>query len=212
MTAVPIDGFRHHEPSHRRTHQPVRRNSRPAAARENWRPLPRSEANRRILALKVYQARLRKPGQRWGAAGTISPGAIGLFELLCNMAVKNAGRLEPSAAWLARARNVPVKVIHAWKAQLKAHGFLDWKRRYVETGREGIRGPQVEQTTNAYWTAAPAEALAAVDKLKPPPSADMDTAREDRWRQANPELAERMDRLRAGAEASMARRDRFRSD
>lgn len=213
MTAVPIDHShrRGREPFYRRTLQPVRRNSRPAA-RENWRPLSRSEANRKILALKVYQSKLRKPGQRWGAEGTISAGAIGLYELLCNMAVKNGGRLEPSAGWLAKARNVPVKVIHSWKAQLKAHGFLDWVRRYIETGRDGLRGPQVEQTTNAYWLAAPREALDAADKLKPPPSADMQCAAEDRWRAANPGLAESMDRLRRRAEDEAAKTDRWRSD
>lgn len=213
MTAVPIEPRgRRHEPAHRRTYQPVRRNSRPAS-RENWRPITRAQANRWIFALKVYQAKLRKPGQRWGAEGTISPGAIGLYELLCNMAVKNGGRIEPSADWLARARNVPVKVIHAWKAQLKAHGFLDWIRRYIETGRDGLRGPQVEQTTNAYSLSAPAAALEAADKLRAPPSADVDQAAKDRahelWRMENPGAAAALDRWLPGIEA---RRDRFRSD
>lgn len=205
MTAVPIDGFRHREPFGRRTFSPVRRDSRPAAANEGWRRLPRSEANRRIFALKVYQAALRKPGQRWGAEGTISAGAIGLFELLCNMAVKNAGRLEPSAAWLAKVRNVPVKVIHAWKAQLKDHGFLDWKRRYVETGRQGVRGPQVEQTTNAYWTALPAAGAACIAKLRPPPPDD--TPRHA----ASPELQARIDSLGNAVADNLAKTDRFRS-
>lgn len=205
MTAAAIGSGRR-EPEARRTYEPVRRGSRAACRPEAWRRLSRGEANRRILALKVYQAGLRQPGQRWGARGTISPGAIGLFELLCNMAVKNAGRLEPSAAWLAKIRNVPVKVIHAWKAQLKAHGFLDWARRYVETGRQGLRGPQVEQTTNAYWTAAPAAALAAADRLKAPLPDDVPR------RAGSDALQAQLDRLRDRVADRMAARDRFRSD
>lgn len=213
MTAVPIDhSHRRREPLERRTGSRVRRHSRPATC-QNWRPISRAQANRWIFALKVYQQRLRQPGQRWGAAGTISPGAIGLYELLCNMAVKNGGRLEPSAEWLARARNVPIKVIHTWKAQLRAHGWLDWIRRYVETGRAGRRGPQVEQTTNAYTLAAPPAALDAADKLRAPPSADVDQAAKERaherWRMEHPEAAAAMDRFLPAIEA---RRARFRSD
>lgn len=191
MTAVPIDGgagrTRKPEPLHRRTLSPVRRNSRPAG-REDWQPLSRTQANRWIFALKVYRERLRKPGQRWGAEGTISAGAIGMYELMCNMACRGRGRIEPSVAWLAKACNVPAKVIHAWKAQLKAHGFLDWRRRWVETGRDGVRGPQVEQTSNAYWLAAPAAAIALVGKLTQPPA-------EQKARHVSPELQAAIDRL-----------------
>jgi hypothetical protein len=210
MTAVPIDhSHRRREPLHRRTCQPVRRRSRPAT-REDWKPLSKAEARRRLLALELYQEGLRKPGQRWGAKGTISHGAIGLYRLLLNMAAKFGGRVEPSAAWLARQRNVPVRMIHVWKAQLKEHGFLGWIRRYVETGRDGLRGPQVEQTTNAYWTALPKAAAALVAKLRVPPSADVDTAREERFLAANPDLAEQLARVRSAADDKMARRDRFR--
>lgn len=212
MTTLPIDhSHRRREPLHRRTYQPVRRGSRPAT-RQDWKPLSKAEARRRLLALELYQEGLRQPGQRWGAKGTISHGAIGLYKLLLNMAAKFGGRLEPSAAWLAKQRNVPVRMIHVWKAQLREHGFLDWIRRYVETGRDGLRGPQVEQTTNAYWTSLPKAAAALIAKIKAPPSADVDSAREDRWRSANPDLAEQMDRLRGAAEDRMARLDRFRSD
>lgn len=214
MTAVPIDhsGRRKAEPFDRRTFQPVRRNSRPVA-RENWRAVSRKEANRWIFALKVYRSKLRQPGQRWGAAGTISAGAIGFYELLCNMAVKNSGRIEPSAEWLATALNVPIKVIHAWKGQLKAHGFLDWMRRYVETGRDGHRGPQVQQTTNAYRLGAPPEAMAAADKLQPPPPPDAEQRAKDRreevWRMENPAAASALDTWLPAIEA---RDRRLRSD
>lgn len=171
MTAaaiMPGRKFRVPEPEGRRTFQPVRRGSRWTNYREKWPTLTRKEANLRIFALEQYQATLRKPGQRVGAQGTISDGAVRLFKLFCNMAVKNRGRVEPSVQWLASARvlNRPMKVIHAWKAQLQEHGFLDWDRRYVETGRDGIRGPQVAQTSNAYITKLPQVALELVKAIR----------------------------------------------
>lgn len=192
MTAVPIETRRPRqpEPQNRRTLSPVRRLSKPAGG-ERWEPMTRAQANRRIFALKVYREKLRKPGQRWGAEGTISAGAVGLYELLCNMAVRGRGRVEPSVAWLARACNVPAKVVHAWKTQLKDHGFLDWRRRWVETGVTGSRGPQVQQTSNAYWLQLPMAAWAMVEKLlakkAPPPEP----------KQASPELQAQLDRLAA---------------
>jgi hypothetical protein len=59
-----------------------------------------------------------------------------------------------------------MKVIHKWKAQLQEHGFLDWDRRYVETGRQGVRGPQVAQTSNAYITMLPQKALDLVKAIR----------------------------------------------
>ncbi|WP_292065959.1 hypothetical protein [Brevundimonas sp. UBA7664] len=206
MTAVPIDGgFRHREPFHRRTFAPVRRNSRPAG-RENWRALTKGQANRQLLALEMYREKLRQPGQRWGARGTISAGAIGFYKLMCNIAVRYRGKLDHPVSWFAYKLNVPEKVIHAWKRQLKEHGFLDWRRRYIETGREGIRGPQVEQTTNAYWLSAPKEALQAAEKVMPPPPDDIP------HEAADPALQEALDRLGNRIADNMAKRDRFRSD
>lgn len=206
MTAVPIEGGRRHrwrEPESRRTLSPVRRNSR-AAGGEQWEALTRNQANRRIFALKVYRERLRKPGQRWGAEGTISAGAVGMYELMCNMAVRGRGRIEPSVDWLAKACNVPRKVIHAWKTQLKDHGFLDWRRRWVQTGREGARGPQVAQTSNAYWLKLPMAAMALVDKLTAPKA-------EPKAREVPPEIQAAIDRLDDAARRRQGH-DRFRSD
>lgn len=170
MTAAVLPGreFRAPEPESRRTFQPVRRGSRWTNHREKWPTLTRKEANLRIFALEQYQATLRKPGQRVGAEGTISDGAVRLFKLFCNMAVKHRGRVDPSVQWLASARvmNRPMKVIHAWKAQLQEHGFLDWTRRYVETGQPGVRGPQVAQTSNAYVTKLPRKALDLVKAIR----------------------------------------------
>lgn len=168
ITAQPGRKFRAAEPENRRTFQPVRRGSRWTNHKERWATLSRKEANLRMFALERYQVTTRKAGQRFGAEGTISDGAVKLFRILCNMAVKHSGRVEPSVAWLAHKDrlNVPMKVIHKWKAQLQEHGFLDWDRRYVETGREGVRGPQVAQTSNAYITKLPQKALDMVKAIR----------------------------------------------
>lgn len=206
MTAVSIHhghAPRRPEPEYRRTGSPVRRNSKPAGG-EKWEALTRAQANRRIFALKVYRERLRKPGQRWGAEGTISAGAIGMYEVMCNMAVRGRGRIEPSVEWLAKTCNVPRKVIHAWKTQLKAHGFLDWRRRWVETGRQGVRGPQVEQTSNAYWLKLPQAGMVLVDRLTAPKG-------DPGPRQLPAEIQAAIDRLDDAARSRQAP-DRFRSD
>lgn len=192
MTAVPIDHSRRRqpEPAHRRTHQPVRRNSQ-AAGREKWPHFSKAMGRRIILALKIHQEKLRRHGQRTGAApkggdaGGISHGAVRLAEFLVNIASAGAGRLEPSVEYLAHKMNVPAKTIHVWKGQLRRHGFLEWRRRWVETGRQGVRGPQVEQTSNAYWLKAPVAAMQAAEKAA---------------RKGQPELtrAERIDKLPPG--------------
>jgi hypothetical protein len=197
VTAVPIDDAprsqRRPEPAHRRTHQKVRRESRYAGG-EQWPLVTWSEANRMTRALDLYREKLRRPGERTGAApskgdkGGISRGAADLYRLLCNIAVRGRGRLEPSAAWLAKALNTSAKMVHDWKAQLKRHGFLDWRRRYVDRGLRGLRGPQVEQISNAYILRAPAAALQALASIlkgraSPPPIADA-SAREERLQAA----------------------------
>jgi len=174
MTAVTFDHSarrgRQAEPAHRRTHAKVRRNSQ-AAGREKWGHFSWAQGRRLLLALRIHSEKQRRKGDRTGAAprspgdaGGISFGAIRLAEILVAIAAKGRGRLEPSVEWLAWKLNVPAKSIHAWKAQLKRHGFLDWRRRWVETGQEGVRGPQVIQTSNAYWLKIPLPALAAAEK------------------------------------------------
>lgn len=193
MTAATYD-FRSRapapEPAHRRTFQPVRRDSR-LAGRETWPHFTWKQGRRILLAARMKAEKLRQPGQRTGADGTISFGALRLLELMVQIAARGKGRLEPSAAWLAKALNVPMKSIHAWKAQLKAHGFLNWRRRYVATGRTGVRGPQVEQTSNAYWLSAPEADLKRADKVIMPKAPQESRA----------EMAERLRRVADEQEA-----------
>src|SRR5690606_10900748 len=80
-------------------------------------------------------------------------------------------RLEPSLDTIGgKVRRSRDAVVRALKA-LRAHGFLDWLRRYEPTGNEG-RGPQVQQTSNAYRLSLPAKALRLLGrfgKAAPPP-------------------------------------------
>ncbi|GAA0394691.1 hypothetical protein GCM10009093_21580 [Brevundimonas terrae] len=162
MSIAPAQTFK--TPEHRRTYQRVRRESRWAGS-ERWQSISLEHGKDMLLALTVYREKLRQPGQRWGAKGTISSGAVEMYRLMINMAVRGRGRLEPSVGWLAEKLNVPAKVIHAWKSQLKEHGFLRWQRRYVESGLRGRRGPQVKQISNAYALLTPTKAWEGISKI-----------------------------------------------
>lgn len=217
MTAVPIDHSHRRlrpEPEHRRTYAPVRRGSQPAGG-ENWRPLSWAEGRRILLALRIHAEKQRRKGERTGTAprdrkgdpGGISFGALRLAEILVGIATKRNGRCEPSVKWLAKALNVPLKSIHAWKAQLKRHGFLDWRRRWVFSGREGPRGEQVQQTSNAYWLKAPLEALQAAEKILAPRQAEEDD--EARWAALPPEMQASLRSMKAAAERRSDRSSQF---
>lgn len=70
------------------------------------------------------------------------------------------GRLFPShEAIAAEAQRHKNSVIDALK-RLTRHGILAWVRRTIRTGNEGERGPQLEQTSNAYEI-APRRLMAA---------------------------------------------------
>lgn len=69
---------------------------------------------------------------------------------------------------LGRSRDTIVRALK----NLRAHGFIDWLRRYEPTGNEG-RGPQVQQTSNAYRLSLPEKArqfLGRFGKAPPPPA------------------------------------------
>lgn len=199
--AIAIEGVRRREPGHRRTGDKVRRNSHPVR-RSWWKHFTWTRGRRLLLALRIHAEHLRRKGQRTGAAprpgvigdkGGISFGAIRLMEVLVAVAARYEGRLEPSAEWLGDALNVPAKSIHAWKEQLRRHGFLSWQRRYVETGRQGVRGPQVRQTTNAYVLTIPAAAEAAAEARVAPRVAPSQS-KEERAYAANPRLMSAVDK------------------
>ncbi len=61
------------------------------------------------------------------------------------------GRLFPTLATIAQVAGCHVNAVKNGLARLRAHGLLSWKRRTIRTGAVGERGPQREQTSNAYY-------------------------------------------------------------
>ncbi|WP_333781433.1 MULTISPECIES: replication protein RepA [Agrobacterium] len=99
--------------------------------------------------------------------------AIEVLELFANLVNFRTGRLDPSIDFLMlKLRRSRDAIVRALKA-LRSHGFLDWLRRYVPTGNEG-RGPQVQQTSNAYRLSLPARAKQFLGRfgMAPPPPDD----------------------------------------
>lgn len=149
-------------PSGRRTGQPIRRNSR-MAGREGvfWRRIEREDVRRILAGAKRYELVNRSAGSRSGPLGTT---ALEVLELLCNMVNRKTGQLDPSIETLMRMLKRSRDAIVRALAALRAHGFLDWLRRYVPTGNEG-RGPQVQQTSNAYRLFLPPQAARLLSRL-----------------------------------------------
>jgi predicted flavoprotein YhiN len=84
------------------------------------------------------------------------------------------GQIDPSLDTIARYTGHSVTAVHAAIARLRKNGFLSWLRRYVFTGREGLRGPQVEQTSNAYQVTLPKKLNVP---MAPPPDDDVQRRR-----------------------------------
>lgn len=164
----------------RRTHQPIRRQSRPAGRCEGvfWRPMSRRDVEQIKLAAKRYELATRKPGARNGALGFV---ALEVLEYFGNLVNFRTGRLDPSLDFLmGKLRRSRDAIVRALKA-LREHGFLDWLRRFEATGNEG-RGPQVRQVSNAYRLSLPNRAAAMLGRFFqiPPPPDDHAQAQEIR--------------------------------
>jgi hypothetical protein len=77
-------------------------------------------------------------GERTGPLGSV---AIEVLEFFVNLVDFRTGRLEPSLTTImGKVRRSRDAVVRALKA-LRAHGFLDWLRRYEPTGRTKDRPP-----------------------------------------------------------------------
>jgi hypothetical protein len=158
--------------SSERERTPVRRQSRAAGKCESvfWRRTNSQDVRKIVLAARRYELAGRQPGSRNGPLGGV---AIELLELFANLVNFRTGRLDPSIETLMRyLRRSRDAIVRALKA-LRQHGFLDWLRRYIPTGNQG-RGPQVQQTSNAYRLALPARALRLLGRMgmAPPPPDD----------------------------------------
>lgn len=163
-----------------RERTPVRRQSRAAGRCEGvfWRRTNRQEVRQIVLAARRYELACREPGSRNGPLGSV---AIEVLELFANLVNFRTGRLDPSIDFLMlKLRRSRDAIVRALKA-LRLHGFLDWLRRYVPTGNEG-RGPQVQQTSNAYRLSLPARARQFLGRfgVAPPPPDDHAQAEAER--------------------------------
>lgn len=166
--------------STRRTHEPVRRNSHRAdkAHGSYWRSTDRQSVRQIVLAAERYEITMKQRGSRNGPLGHV---AIEVLKYFANIVDFRTGRLEPSIDTLmAKLRRSRGAIVTALKA-LRAHGFLDWLRRYIPTNNPGA-GPQVKQTSNAYRMSLPARAKALLGKYgtKPPIPDDMAQERQER--------------------------------
>lgn len=139
-----------------------------------WRPLSRRNAARIIQAAEKYDrlARMRhRRGRTRAKNGDLGHVAIAVLRaLLFRFHDFRSGQIDPALETIARAIGHSTAAVHAAAKRLREHGFLVWLRRYVKTGREGLRGPQVEQTSNAYQVRIP-KALTVPEA--PPPDDDV---------------------------------------
>jgi hypothetical protein len=151
---------------------PVRRRSYFKGRSEGriWQATTRKDVQAILKAAEIYnEAGLHEKGERSGPLGSV---ALDVLRLFVNLIDFRTGRLEPSITTimdrLGRSRDTIVRALK----NLRAHGFIDWLRRYEPTGNEG-RGPQVQQASNAYRLSLPEKALRLLGRFgKAPPPPD----------------------------------------
>ena len=160
---------------------PVRRHSHFRGRSEAgiWRPTTRKDVQAILKAAEIYnEAGLHEKGERSGPLGSV---ALDVLRLFVNLIDFRTGRLEPSITTimdrLGRSRDTIVRALK----NLRAHGFIDWLRRYEPTRNEG-RGPQVQQVSNAYRLSLPEKARQFLGRFgkAPPPPDDHSAAQEAR--------------------------------
>ncbi|MHB8285945.1 MAG: hypothetical protein ACYDD1_14885 [Caulobacteraceae bacterium] len=108
-----------------------------------------------MAAAERYELVNRQPGKRLGPLGFLG---IDVLREMTRMVDHGTGRLDPSIATIARRLKRSQSAVKRALARLRAHGFLNWLRRFKVADGKGRRGPQVEQTSNAYAIALPAKA------------------------------------------------------
>lgn len=158
---------------------PVRRHSHIRGRSEGriWLPTTRKDVQAILKAAEIYnEAGLHEKGERSGPLGSV---ALDVLRLFVNLIDFRTGRLEPSITTimdrLGRSRDTIVRALK----NLRAHGFIDWLRRYEPTGNEG-RGPQVQQTSNAYRLSLPEKARQFLGRFsKAPPLPDDHSAAQE---------------------------------
>lgn len=193
------------EPIARRTYAKVHRRSIPAGSERKvtWTPQAAARAKR---ALRAHARSKWERGRRMGAGQSVSRIAVDLYCVLIDKAVAWCGNLYPTEQQLAEWVGCGLSSINAAKAWLSSEGWLDWDRRFEFTGERGVRGQQVEQTSNFYRVLLPNVArqlLAAWEARRAPRETDGDAyARQQR--QAFADEARRIDALQAQEASSPA--------
>lgn len=132
--------------------EPVRRHSRERGRCEGvfWRPHKPQDSARYMLAAERFERQGRAKGRRSGPLGTV---ALEVLRDLLRLIDYRTGRLEPALTTLQRRLRRSKDAIVRALANLRAHGFLDWLRRWEPT--RALEGPKVKQATNAYRLALP---------------------------------------------------------
>lgn len=173
-----------------------------------WKPFGRTKedawafVDALLGAAKALDYDTKKAGDRMGALG---PSGLKVLEALLSFTDFLKVRMEPTiAAIAAKAKLARGTVVRALNRLDKA-GFLSWVRRKVELDNDGP-GPQIHQTSNAYFIQLRGRALGLVKlllkKRKPPPPDDHLAAR-DQDREAVDDMltrttSENVARFRAG--------------
>jgi hypothetical protein len=148
----------------------------------HWRPFSRRNAARFLHAAERYDRlqRLKHRADRTGRKnGTLGHIGLEVLRELLRLIDYKTGRLDPAIATIAARIGRSVAAVAEALKRLRTHGFLSWLRRYVPTDREGLRGPQVRQTSNAYALAIPAVARLESDPPMPDDEADRIIASEE---------------------------------
>lgn len=164
------------------TRQPVRRNSYRAGEREHrhWRRFDRREFNARMRAAEQHDRENKQPGKRNGPIGAIG---LEVYRELMRMVCWKTGRLEPSIETICKRTARSRDAVSSAMRRLKTEGFLNWIRRFEPVEDPDPFGPQVKQTTNAYWFELPAKAADLVRRLmKRPTTKQRDAKRDDQVR------------------------------
>ena len=177
MTAVPKPDrpagvrARRPEPERRRSDQPVHRGSRMDGpwVEGFWRKMTWSEKHDLVKAARRYDRANKKPGDKNGPIGSIG---LELLEELAAMAVNFSGRVRPTLVTLAARIRRSKSTVVEYLRRLADAGVVEWVRRLVpkQEAEPWARGPQVEQTSNAYRLTLPERLRKFV--RKGPPAAD----------------------------------------
>jgi hypothetical protein len=198
----------------------VRRHSRQRGFCEGtfWRRFDPRDIGLYMRAAERFDRVKRKQGEPQGPLGPI---ALEILRELLRLVDYKTGRLEPKLETIMlRLRRSKDAVVRAL-ARLRAHGFLDWLRRW-EPGDEASNW-QNHQTSNAYRLLIPPAAWRLLGFKGDPPSPDDDADRRaaaadvyDNWKASaanvryptilggnNPAM-ETLERMSARREATMS--------